>query len=120
MMTHNITQESLSTEYVKSQSKIYGCKSKSPLTKYQESINQAAMELCLQNPALLGDRNALLEASRKRLDETGYIYKKEKSCSKRFSTDNEELAAKKKPKIKRDFRIARISELHEQIDDKNE
>lgn len=38
-------------------------------------MNEAAMQLCQQNPGHLSDRKALLEASRKKLDESGYCYK---------------------------------------------
>ena len=106
--------------YIRSQYKIYGRNtSTTTLTKYQEGINKAAFELCLKNPDLLSDRKALLEASQKRLDESGYIYKKGKSHSKRLSFDDDESSGSKKIKINKEFRTARIKELEEQIKDKN-
>ena len=73
---------SASKDYIAAQSRIYGRNSKGTLTKYQESMNNVAMELCMQNPNLLSDRKALLELSRKKLDETGNMYKKGKSRAK--------------------------------------
>ena len=68
----------------------------------------------------MDDRKVLLEASRKRLDETGYTYKKGKSRSKHLSSDNDEGRVQKRQKISKDFRLSRISELKEQIEDKDE
>ena len=67
----------------------------------------------------MSDRKALLEASQKRLDESGYIYKKGKSHSKRLSFDDDESSGSKKIKINKEFRTARIKELEEQIKNKN-
>ena len=79
------------------------------------------MQLCLHNPNLISDRKALLEASRKKLDESGYCYKKGKSRSKRLSTDDgNEPSVNKRSKINKEFHLARIAELQEQIKDKNE
>ena len=77
------------------------------------------MELCLQNPNLLNDRKALLEASRKKLDEAGYAYKKGKSHSKLFFSDDGEQPVKR-VKSNKDFRLSRISQLQEEIKDKTE
>ena len=89
------------------------------LAKYQDSINKVAMELCLQNPNLLNDRKELLEASRKKLDEAGYAYKKGKSLSKLFFSDDGEQPVKR-VKSNKDFRLSRISQLQEEIKDKTE
>ena len=99
-------------------SQIFGRNSWRNLTKYEREMNEVSMQLCLQTPNLLSDRKALLEASRKKLDESGYGYKKGKSRSKRLTAD--EGSPKKRAKINRDFRLARIAELQEQIKDKKE
>ena len=112
-----------SKEFIMVHSRIYGRKSNSKmakLTKYQESINNAAMELCLQNPNLLDDRKALLEASRKKLDDSGYVYKKGRSRSKLLSSGDGESPVKKRAKINKDIRVSRIAELQDQIKDKSE
>ena len=74
----------------------------------------------MQNPNLLSDRKALLEASRKKLDESGYVYKKGKSRSKQFSSDDGESPVNKRGKINKEFRLSRMTELRDQIEDKNE
>ena len=99
-------------------SQIFGRNTRRNLTKYEREMNEVSTQLCLQTPNLLSDRKALLEASRKKLDESGYGYKKGKSHSKRLTAD--EGSPKKRAKINRDFRLARIAELQEQIKDKKE
>ena len=111
---------SLTKEYIAENSKIYGRNSERGLTKYQEAMNDVAMKLCLQNPNLLSDRKALLEASRKQLDESGYIYKKGKSRSKRLNSGDDDSSVNKRVKVNKDFRLTRITELKEQIKDKSE
>ena len=102
-------------------SQIFGRNSRRNLTKYEREMNEVSMQLCLQTPNLLSDRKALREASRKKLDESGYGYKKGKSRSKRLTADEgTESSPKKRAKINRDFRLARIAELQEQIKDKKE
>ena len=100
-------------------SRIFGRNSQRNLTKYQLEMNEVAMHLCLQNPNLLNDRKALLDVSRKKLDESGYCYKKGKSRSKRLSSDDE-CSLNKRSKITKEIRLARIAELQEQIKDKKE
>ena len=79
------------------------------------------MQLCLRNPNLLSDRHALIEASRKKLDESGYCYKKGKSRSKRLSPDDGgDTSVNKRTKINKEYRLGRIAELQEQIKDKKE
>ena len=99
-------------------SQIFGRNTRRNLTKYEREMNEVSTQLCLQTPNLLSDRKALLEASRKKLDESGYGYKKGKSRSKRLTAD--EGSPQKRAKINRDFRLARIAELQEQIKDKKE
>ena len=84
------------------------------LTKYQEGINHMVAELCLQNPNLLSDRKSLLEASRKKLDESGYGYVKGKSRSKRLNPADDDSSIKREQKLTRNcicqgFRAARTN-----------
>ena len=56
--------------------------SKNPST-YQQAINSARYQLCLNNPSLLLERKgALLEMAKKKVHEAGYLYKKGHSRSK--------------------------------------
>ena len=62
-----------------------------------------------------------MEASRKKLDECDYCYKKGKSRSRQLSTnDGNECSEKKRIKISKEIRLSRITELQEQIKDNNE
>lgn len=78
------------------------------------------MELSLQNPNLLGDRKLLLEAARKKLDESGYSYRKGKSRSKRLSSDGDGSSVSKRAKINAEYRLSRIDELKDKIKDLSE
>lgn len=125
IMSGLFTQEShaacaVSKDYIKSYSKIYGRNSTKALTRYQESMNEVSTELSVQNPNLLNDRKVLLEASRKKLDEGGYVYKKGKSHSKQLSSDESRPCANKRTKVNKDFRLPRIAQLQEEIKDKTE
>ena len=48
------------------------------------------------------------------------MYKKGKSRSERLSTDDGEPPTKKRTKISKEYRLSRITQLQEQIKDKNE
>ena len=86
------------------------------LTEYQERINEASEELCLNNPDLLSDRKLLLETARQRVDESGYQSIKGKSRSKRLNPIDWSRSPKRK-KISKEYRINRIDELKERIND---
>lgn len=109
----------LPKDYIELKSKIFGRSSKGTLTKYQESINRCACELCIEDPNLLNDRKTLLELSRKKLNESGYIYKKGKSRSKLLSSDEKEVPPKR-ARVDKDVRLTRIAEIEEEIEDKDE
>ena len=110
----------MTRDYIAESSKIDGRNSECILTKYQESINDVARQLCLQNPNLLSDRKSLLEAARKQLDESVYGYKKGRSRSKRLNPDDDGSSGNKRAKVNKEFCLSRIEELKEQIQDKSE
>ena len=53
-----------------------------PLTRYQECINAASVEICLQNPAALVNRAALISSAREKIMKEGFVFAKGKSRSK--------------------------------------
>ena len=63
----HVTQ--LGEEQIKEMATIYKKESKRPLTNYQKSVNEAAIELCLQHPGLLHTRKNLARA---KVIEDGY------------------------------------------------
>ena len=76
-------------EFLKKDSQIYGaCSDSTNLTKYQKSINDAAFQLCLENPSLVKTRGMFLDLARKKVDSEGYTYVKKRSRSKRFGTES--------------------------------
>ena len=108
-----------SSQYIRNQAKIYGRDSERELTKYQRSINDIAAQLALQNPDLLLSKQKLLEEARKKLDESGYDYKKGRSRSKQLSSSesDESTSAPKRVKTTEALRIKRISEIEEDLSD---
>lgn len=78
-------------------------------------VNEAAKELCLQNPELLSDRAKLLSMCREKFHDEGYEYRKGVSRSKRLHNDKQ--STPKRSKLSEDVRLRRIAELHEDIKD---
>lgn len=106
----------MNRDYIYENAKIYGQNSQRTLTEYEQRINQASIELCLHNPNLMSDRNTLLVSASKQVDESGYSYKKGKSHSRRLNPDDT-CQTPKRNKVSKDYRLARITELNEQIND---
>ncbi|CAO3614546.1 unnamed protein product [Cunninghamella blakesleeana] len=61
---------------------IYGKNTKRQLTNYEIAINQASVELALQDTSLLIQKGKLFELAKKKLLDEGYTYKRGKSRSK--------------------------------------
>ncbi len=95
---------------------------KGNLTRYQVAVNQAAEDLCLRNPSLVAKpkRQELIERSRKRVHESGYLYTKGKSRSKVFGVAGSSIAIPKRRKIDKDARDSRMKAITEELKDLNE
>ena len=105
----------MNEDYIRKQSQIYGKNSTRNLSKYEELINEASAQLCLQTPNL-SDRTLLLKECRRVVDEEGYDYKKGKSRSRSLNPDISSKLPKRK-KINEEYRTSRIVELQERIKD---
>ena len=106
-------------EEVRTKACIYG-KSGKALTKYQEKLNQFAGDLCVNNPALLADRGKLFELAKDKLHESGYMFAKGKSRSKKLNqVDEEESERPRREKIDQQERHHRIETLKEELQDTN-
>lgn len=110
-MTENITVNCPREEML-DKSRIY---KGAQLTKYQEAINNASYELCLDNQGLLNRKGELLELARKRIHDNGYVYKKRASRSKSFGVSKNEPEPKQQ-KVSTEFRQKRIKDLSEDIE----
>lgn len=88
------------------------------LINYQQVINNAAYELCLENPNLINSKGELLNLSRVKVDEEGYLYKKKRSRSLAFGASNEE-SKEKRSKISAEIWHKRIKDLSEDINSIN-
>ena len=107
-----------SSQYILNQAKIFGRDSERKLTKYQQSINDTATQIALDNPDILLSKQKLWEEARKKLDESGYNYKEGKSRSKQLissSESAESTPAPKRVKTTEALRIKRISEIEEDL-----
>lgn len=82
--------------------------------RYQEEVNRASIDLAIEDPTLLNSRKTLLKLAREKVNESGYRFKKGKSRSKLYHTDE---STPKRPKISEAIRETRIDELQEDIKD---
>ena len=106
-------------EKVRAKACIFG-KTGKEVTKYQARLNQVAGDLCVHNPALLAEKGKLLELAKDKLHESGYVYAKGKSRSRKFSTlDEVDKERPKRVKIDQQERQHQIDTLKEQLQDNN-
>ena len=103
-------------EEVRAKARIFGRTGKK-LTKYQERMNQMAGDICLNNSALLADKGKLYELAKDKVHDSGYVYAKGKSRSKKFCQVNEEEERPKREKIDQQERQHRIESLNEELKD---
>ena len=79
---------------------IYKVGSDKPLSDYKKRINEEAGKLTLQFPSLLKNRGELLICAQQSLHDSGYVYKKGKSRSKRLcSSSDSGDTTPKRPKM---------------------
>ena len=79
-------------------------------------MNDAAGDICVQNPIMLSVRGELLELARKLVNDSGYEYKNGKSRSKRFgSASTVEASTVKRPKLDQEFRTKRMQQIKEEV-----
>ena len=97
--------------------KIYRKDTDRPLTAYQKRMNEAAQDLCLQNPALLHKRTLLIEESRSKIIAEGFQFVKGKSCSKKVAGPDEQQRPAKRRKLSKDMREQRLKEIEEDCKD---
>ncbi|KAI7851270.1 hypothetical protein BDC45DRAFT_516153 [Circinella umbellata] len=100
--------EQTSREVIISHATIYGKNSSRPLTSYESSINEAAIQLALDNPSLLVNKGNLFELAKKKLLDSGYQYKRGKSRSKLTKG----RAPTTTPEQQKEQKNARRSQLH--------
>ena len=98
--------------------KIYGRNSAHNLSRYEQKINEASIQLCLQTPNLLSDRTLLLTEARRVVDKEAYNYKKGKSHSRALNPQADASSdPPKRKKINEKYHLSRIEELQERIKD---
>ena len=116
----NIWHKVIPLTIIRKQAQIYGTKSDKEITPYQKRINEAATEIALQSPDLLSSRQKLLELARIKVNESGYMYKKGKSHSKQFISDESLSSTPKRLKVGEAMRVKRMAELGDDIKDLND
>lgn len=99
------------SDELRKSSKIFNC---TDPTRYQQSVNDAAFELCKVDPSLILKKGKLFEEARKKVDSAGYDYVKKVSRSTVYGSASKPLKPKRKY-IGSEIRATRIKELSEQI-----
>ncbi|KAK9767467.1 hypothetical protein K7432_002732 [Basidiobolus ranarum] len=82
---HTIGSEALTPsnrELIIERATIYRGKGQRKLTKYETSMNEAAVDIALAEPTLILNRGQLIEKSKAKLLQDGYIYSRGRSRSK--------------------------------------
>lgn len=69
------------------------------------SVNEAAGDICVHNPAMLTERGELLTLARQAVHDSGYQYKKKRSRSKSFGSGE---APQKRAKVSASQRSERV------------
>jgi hypothetical protein len=106
---HQLVQ--FSTDDLRKKSEIYHCTNP---TRYQQSINDAAFELCKGDPVLVLSKGKLFEEARKKVDSAGYGYVKKVSRSNVYGTESQPRKSKRKY-IAAEIRASRFKELSDSI-----
>ncbi|CAB3980276.1 DNA fragmentation factor subunit alpha-like [Paramuricea clavata] len=98
---------------LKDQAKIYSLiDTNEKLYNYHKAINEAAYQIALENPMIVGNKTELNKLAVAKLDIDGYSYRKKKSRSKQLNPD---VDTPKRAKIQSDFRASRIKEVSEDL-----
>ena len=102
-------------EQLREEARIYRKEAKRPLSSNQKKMNDAAEQICLENPSMLRKRSDLIEAARSRIIEEGFQFKKGKSRSKKLLTTSEPRS--KRIKLTQQVRQIRMKNVEEDIGD---
>ena len=104
---------------IKRMAVIFGRKEISrPLTKYEQKMNSAAIEMCLKNPGFLRkSKQERMDAARQKIMDDGFEFVKGRSRSKK---DSDLSLSTPRRKQNKDFREERLKEVSEEISDLNE
>lgn len=92
--------------------KIYTKGTNGTLTKYQQAINKASVELCQDNPSLVFQRNKLFEGARRKVREDGYDFVK---GSSRAQSTADKVPSKKAKTTTTDDRAEYMNKLESHI-----
>lgn len=108
---------SQSKEYMMQQPTIFGRDGMKKVTKYQQQVNKAAVELALETPSLLSSQQKLLEVARKRWTVMDIYTKKERADPNSYVKQRNVHKSKWRHQT---FWLKRISALEENIKDFND
>ncbi|XP_028407557.1 uncharacterized protein LOC114530175 [Dendronephthya gigantea] len=101
------------TGTLKDRAKIYSLKdTNEKLYNYHKAINEAAYQIALEDPMIVGNKTELNKLAVAKLDIDGYSYRKKKSRSKQLNPD---VDTPKRAKLQSDFRASRIKEVSEDL-----
>ena len=104
---------SFNYDELKEKSKIFGKDSERECTKYENAVNEAAYDLCIDDITLVSHRKLLFEKAREKVNLSGYNYKKSKSRSKVFGDGG--VIPPKRMKLAQEIRKRRVDEISEDL-----
>ena len=102
---------------IKDAAVIYKRETSRPLSNYHKKMNEAAQELCIQNPGLITKRKQLIEAARSKVIEDGFQFVKGKSRSKKGVDTTSIAEPKPRQKTSQELRERRLKEIEEDLKD---
>ena len=107
------------SEYLRKQTTIYGKDPSKKLSLWHSKVNDAAYDLAVSDrKVLLLPRQKLIEAAQEKVRESGYVFMKGRSRSKkRTESSADEATTSKRFKIDETLRRKRIAELEEDMKD---
>ena len=105
-------------EKIKEQSVIYK-KCADLCSQYEKAINDASLQLCLDNPLLLQERGKFFHWREKKFMLKAIRPGKKKSRCKLFSSKTETPQVAKNPRLTQELRDKRITEINEDLAELN-
>ena len=90
---------------------------KEPLSTHHIKVNEASQAICLRKPSMLRKRGELLVLAKQIVNDSGYMYRKGASRSKKYGRAVDDATKPKRVKTSTDERVSRIKTIKEELSD---
>ena len=90
---------------------------KEPLSTYHIKVNEASQAICLRKPSMLRKRGELLVLAKQSVYDSGYMYRKGASRSKKYGRAVDDATKPKRVKTSMDERVSHIKTIKEELSD---